>query len=83
MRNIDYNIAQLEEEKIKLSIEWTYLTTPEKLKELYKEIGEKYKGSYNMKSFVSQKQIQDYSDLNNYYFAKSKYDNNNPVLSKK
>jgi len=70
---VENQIADLETERYMLRIEWSYLTSPERLM----EISEKT----NLEQItITAKQIKKLKDLTPYYYAKSQKENNvNPI----
>jgi len=78
---IDNKINDLEQEKYMLKIEWSYLTSPERLIEISKKM-DKNISDENKPVMISAKQVKRLENLIPYYYAKSKEDNNvNPIAS--
>lgn len=78
---IENKIDDLEQERYMLKIEWSYLTSPERLMEISKKMNESISDKKQTIT-ISAKQIKKLENLIPYYHAKNKLHNNiNPIAS--
>lgn len=82
IRIIDDNIFQLQNNKRTSAIEWSYLTSPDRLKKIYMNIEKNKKITFEEREMITFNQIKNINNLLIYYYSQADFYNKNRSLVK-